>query len=324
MERSFCASSPSREGGFDKLGAEPDVSIEGVQKFMRLLTITLLFAIALCAADATYDGARVHYESHGTGKEAIVFIHGWTCDLTFWRGQAPVYEKHRTLLVDLPGHGRSDKPDVAYTMDRFARAIEAVMRDAHVESAVLVGHSMGGPVAFTFQRLFPAKTKALVLVDAFIPDAPKDDAERAKQDARMKPFIQSFREPNYKETAGKMIESMFSEKTTPAQRDEIRSKMLATPQQVMASAMDGMFAMEQLKPAETYTLPVLAIMAAAPGRVGYDAKLRAVFPNLEYEEWQGSGHFLMMESPDRFNRSLEQFLAGLNKDPKAVSHRPNL
>ena len=272
----------------------------------------MLFATALFAADASYDGARVHYESYGKGMEAVVFIHGWTCDLTFWRGQAPVYEKHRALLVDLPGHGQSDKPEVAYTQERFARAIEAVMRDAGVERAVLVGHSMGGPVALTFLRLFPARTKALVLVDAVVPQPPQDDADRARQKARMEPFLRAFREPNYKETAQKMIAGMFSDKTTPAQREEIRSKMTATPQHVMASALEGMFALEAPKPGETYSLPVMAIMVANPGRAGYEAQLRAVFPNLrKYEAWEGSGHFLMMESPDRFNRALEEFLDGL-------------
>ena len=97
---------------------------------MRHLLLCLLIAVPLVASDAKYDGARVHYESHGKGKEAVVFIHGWSCDLTFWRGQAPVYDAHRSLLIDLPGHGQSDKPDVSYTPERFARAIEAVMRDA--------------------------------------------------------------------------------------------------------------------------------------------------------------------------------------------------
>lgn len=279
---------------------------------MRLLILPLFLATILSASEAKYDGSKVHYESYGKGKEAIVFIHGWTCDLTFWRGQAPVYTKHRALLIDLPGHGLSEKPDVSYTQERFARAVEAVMSDAGVERAVLVGHSMGGPVALTFLRLFPAKTKALVLVDAYVPKPPKDDAERASQKARMEPFIRSFQAPNYKETAQKMIESMFTDKTTPAQREEIRSKMLATPQHVVASAMEGMFAIEAPKPGETYPLPVMAIMAATPGRAGSEAFVRTVFPNLTYEEWQGSGHFLMMESPDRFNKAVEDFLSAKN------------
>jgi len=272
----------------------------------------MLLATSLFAADVTYDGARVHYESHGKGKDAVVFIHGWTCDLTFWRGQAPVYQKHRSLLIDLPGHGQSDKPDVSYTQERFARSVDAVMRDAGVERAVLVGHSMGGPVGITFVRLFPAKAKALVLVDAFIPQPPKDDAERERQKKQASAFVQSWRGPNYKEQAEKMIASMFSDKTTPAMREEIRSKMGSTPQHVMASAFEGMFAMEAPKPGETYSLPVMAVMVQTPARAGFEERLRAVFPNLrKYEAWEGSGHFLMMESPDRFNRSLEDFLKGL-------------
>ena len=276
---------------------------------MRLWMTALCFATGLLAADATYDGARVHYESYGKGQEAVVFIHGWTCDLTFWHGQAPFYEKHRTLLVDLPGHGQSAKPEVTYTQERFARAIDAVMREAGVTRATLVGHSMGGPVAITFLRLFPARTKSLVLVDAYVPEAPKDDAERDRQKAQIEPFLRSLGEPNYKPTVQKMIEGMFSSKTMPAQRDEIRGKMMATPQHVLTSAMQGMFALEAPKPGETYSLPVMAIMSAGNARPGFEERLRKIFPNLsKYEAWEGSGHFLMMESPDRFNRALEDFL----------------
>ena len=281
---------------------------------MRLWMIALCLATGLPAADVASDGSRVHYESYGKGPEAVVFIHGWTCDLTFWRGQAPVYQKHRALLVDLPGHGQSEKPEVAYTQERFARAIDAVMRDAGVTRAVLVGHSMGGPVAMTFLRLFPARTKALVLVDPYVPEASKDEAERAQQKARIEPFVRSFKEPNYLDTQRKMIEGMFSAKTTPELREEIRTKMMATPQHVMASAMEGMFALEAPKAGETYSLPVMAIMSASHARPGFEARLRTVFPNLrKYEAWEGSGHFLMMESADRFNRVLEEFLAGLVK-----------
>ena len=141
---------------------------------MKWLALVLLavpgLAFAGSAGDNTshfapFDGVKVHYESYGAGKEAVVFIHGWTCDLTFWRGQAPVYRNRRSLLIDLPGHGQSDKPNVAYPMEFFARSIEAVLHDAGVERAVLVGHSLGGPIAYSFIRLFPEQAKALVLVD---------------------------------------------------------------------------------------------------------------------------------------------------------------
>jgi pimeloyl-ACP methyl ester carboxylesterase len=267
-------------------------------------------AASVFGGDVTSEGIRVHYESYGRGKEAVVFIHGWTCDLTFWRGQAPFYQKRRSLLIDLPGHGRSGKPDVAYTQERFARAVEAAMRDAGVEKAVLVGHSMGGPVVLTFLRLFPAQAKAVVLVDAFFPATPTDDVERERQKAQGASFAAAWRGPDSRERAEKMVASMFTEQTTPALREEIRAKMLAAPAHVRASAFEGMFLMEPPRAGETFGVPALALMTKSPSRAGYDGRLRALFPNLRnYEAWEGAGHFLMRESPERFNRALEDFLA---------------
>ena len=111
-------------------------------------------------------GSRVHYKNYGKGSEAIVFVHGWTCDTTFWDGQRPAFEKQlHTILVDLPGHGLSDKPQTAYTMDLFARAVKAVLDDAGVRKAVLVGHSMGTPVIRQFYRKYPDQVRGLVIVD---------------------------------------------------------------------------------------------------------------------------------------------------------------
>lgn len=114
---------------------------------------------------ALLDGAKVHYESRGEGEEALVFVHGWMCNGSFWRAQLPAFAEQRVIVIDLPGHGASDHPDVDYTMDHFARGIDAVLVDAKVEKAVLVGHSMGTPVIRQFYRRHPEKTLALVIVD---------------------------------------------------------------------------------------------------------------------------------------------------------------
>src|SRR5260370_4393680 len=109
---------------------------------MRLHFLLVLASLAAAAADspshfAPLDNARVHYESYGTGTEAIVFIHGWSCDLTFWRGQAPLYRKHRALLIDLPGHGKSGQPVIAYPAERIAPGVQSVMCCAAVAHAPL-------------------------------------------------------------------------------------------------------------------------------------------------------------------------------------------
>src|ERR1035441_1838494 len=73
----------------------------------------------------------------------------------------------------------------------------------------------------------------------------------------------------------------------------VMAVMVATPDRVGYEA--------QPRTVTAITGKVMAVMVATPDRVGYEAQPRTVFPNLKYEGWQGSGHFLMMESPDRFN-----------------------
>ena len=114
-------------------------------KYLPVFILILLASTAAFAADgdsqyAKLDGARIHYKSYGKGRDAIVLVHGWTCNLDNWRDQIPEFAKrNRVIALDLPGHGQSDKPEIAYTMDLFANAIDAVMRDAKVERAVVMG-----------------------------------------------------------------------------------------------------------------------------------------------------------------------------------------
>lgn len=252
-------------------------------------------------SDAKLDGHRVHYVNLGIGREALVFIHGWTCNLNFWSRQAPAFAtRTRVIAIDLPGHGQSDKPEVAYTMDLFARAVDAVLLDAGVDRAVLVGHSMGTPVIREFYRKYPQKTLGLVIVDGPL---------RAFGDKKMmEQFLAPLRGPGYRDWADKFIDSMFGPSASAELRAEIKSPMLSTPQHVAVSAMDGM-AEESIWKEDKINVPTLAIMAKS-GFLPADAEqfYRSIAPNIDYQVWEGVGHFLMMEKPREFNEALGGFL----------------
>jgi len=120
----------------------------------------------MLAETALLDGRKVHYSSHGSAKEALVLVHGWTCDETAWSANVPELSKHyRVLTLDLPGHGQSDLAP-SYTMESFADSVAAIMSHAKVERAVVAGYSMGGPVILAFARRHPQQALALVGVDA--------------------------------------------------------------------------------------------------------------------------------------------------------------
>ena len=252
--------------------------------------------------DAKLDGQTIHYENYGKGPEALVFVHGWTSNSNFWSRQIPAFTaRTRVIAVDLPGHGKSDKPKIDYTMDLFARAVDAVLRDAGVERAVLVGHSMGTPVIREFYRKYPKKTLALVIVDG--PLVPFGDKKMMEQ------FLAPLRGSGYPEAASKLIDNMlFGQNTTPELRNEIKTAMLATPQFVALSAMEGMTD-ETIWKQDKIAVPALAIMAKTPFLPANNEQIyRGIAPNLDYRVWDGVAHFLMMEKPKEFNDTLTGFL----------------
>jgi pimeloyl-ACP methyl ester carboxylesterase len=213
------------------------------------------------------------------------------------------------LLIDLPGHGLSDKPHRAYPIEFFARAIEAVMRDAGVERAVLIGHSLGGPIAYAFLRLFPEKAKALVLVDAFVSRHMAGPPDRAATAAYFAKIARSFQGPAGEKTFAQRVESCFTAQTPEALRAEIRAKMAATPKHVRIAALSSISSLHPPPAYETFDLPAIAIQAAEFHTQERFDLMRTIFTRMQLDRWEGAGHFLMMEDPARFNREVEQFLA---------------
>ena len=249
---------------------------------------------------ASLDGTRIHYQSYGKGNEALVLIHGWSCNLDYWRDQIPDFEKRsRVIAIDLPGHGQSDRPQLVYSMDFFARAVDAVLHDAGVKRAVLVGHSMGTPVARQFYRKYPKKTLAIVIVDGAL--RPFGDKKM------MDGFIASFRGPNYKEAAAQMFAAMEGSQLSAELKERIQASFLNTPQYVLVSAMEGM-ADNSIWGQDKINVPVLAIMAKSPfNPPGTEQFYKSIAPNLDFQMWEGVGHFLMMEKPKQFNEGVIAF-----------------
>ena len=247
------------------------------------------------------DGARIHYVNYGKGSEALVLIHGWTCNLDNWRDQMPDFAKrNRVIAIDLPGHGQSDKPQITYSMDLFARAVEAVLRDAKVKRAVLVGHSMGTPVARQFYRKYPDKTLAIVIVDGAL----RPFGDKAMLDR----LIAGFRGPNYKEAISQMFAAMMGPNLSAEAQERIKTSFLSTPQYVLVSAMEGM-ADASIWGEDKINVPVLAIMAKNPFYPpNVEQSYRGIAPNMEFQMWDGVGHFIMMEKPKEFNETVLAFL----------------
>jgi pimeloyl-ACP methyl ester carboxylesterase len=249
---------------------------------------------------------KVHYLSLGTGATPIALIHGWSCNAMFWREQAPALtDKAKLIMIDLPGHGMSDKPQTKYTMDFFADAVLAVLQDAHVQKAVLVGHSMGTPVICRAYAKAPQNVAALVAVDGLL-RRPRMQADQAEK------FVAAYRSPNYREQVTKFFGSMFPNPGTESLRDWTVAEALKTPQYVMSASMDGMFNVNQpdWNPGHV-EIPVLVINTKNPmWTPEYEKFVGDLSTKSDYRSIEGAGHFLMLEKPAEFNVAL---VDGLNK-----------
>jgi pimeloyl-ACP methyl ester carboxylesterase len=254
---------------------------------------------------AHLDKMSVHYKALGEGKTAVVFIHGAFVDLTTWRFQVrALADKGRIILIDLPGHGRSDKPKVEYTMDLFARAVDAVLKDAGVEKAVLVGHSMGTPVARQFWRLHPEKTAALVAVDGMIVPLPFAAPGAVK----------ALDWKEVRETMLRSVDRTFG-KTAPEEvRKSLKELLARTPDHVFEGTLKGLADPTMWKE-DAIKVPVQMILAANRFSIwpaDYEQQVRKIAPKLEFHQITDVGHCLMLEKPNEFNAVLGEFLKKQN------------
>jgi pimeloyl-ACP methyl ester carboxylesterase len=106
----------------------------------------------------------------------VLLVHGWPEFWWSWRHQLPVLAEagYHAVAVDLPGYGRSDKPDVVYDEQWVNACLAGAVPALGHDDAVIVGHDWGGLLAWPFARRYPERTRAVVGVNT--PDFPRPPA----------------------------------------------------------------------------------------------------------------------------------------------------
>lgn len=112
----------------------------------------------------------LHCEVRGPADatSVVVFLHGLGSSSADWPYQVPAFaERHRVVLVDLPGHGRSPLPAGGLTVDAMAVALETLLDRLGAARAHAVGLSLGGCVGLALALAAPARVRSLTVVNAF-------------------------------------------------------------------------------------------------------------------------------------------------------------
>lgn len=241
----------------------------------------------------SHDGIRIAYEAHGEGSPALVFVHGWSCDRGYWKGQlGPFSGQFRVVAVDLAGHGESGLGRGEWTIEAFGRDVAGVVESLDLPRLILIGHSMGGDVTVEAARCLRGRVAALVWIDVYnrLGTPMTDDEIRA--------LAERFR-VNFAQATQRFVRGMFSPHCDPALVERVVADMAAAPPEVALGSLESAKKFEREIPSALgeLSLPVVAINAddrptdvASLARHGVEV---VVMPK--------TSHFLMMEDPERFN-----------------------
>jgi pimeloyl-ACP methyl ester carboxylesterase len=249
----------------------------------------------------TRDGITLAYEERGTGSPAFVFVHGWTCDRSFFAPQAEYFGKrHRVVSIDLRGHGQSDKPKGLYPISAYADDIAYLIDALGLGRVVAVGHSMGGITVLQLGAAYPEKVAGIVMVD------PAPLAFPPELKAGIEGLVGAIEAGDQGPRRQFIAERLFLPTSDKALVDRVLSVMMAAPAHVASAAMRGILSFDGVKAAARCKVPALHIAATPP--LNPPHQMSEWLPTVVNGWTVGAGHFNMMEAPEQVNGMIEGFL----------------
>jgi pimeloyl-ACP methyl ester carboxylesterase len=246
------------------------------------------------------DGIPLTFEVHGAGAPTLVFVHGWSCDRSYWRGQLrPLAARYQTVAVDLAGHGGSGVGRRAWTMAAFGEDVVAVVEQLGLGEVVLIGHSMGGDVIVEAALRLGERVLGLVWVDTY------STLGEPLTDDELEAFVAPFRE-NFAGAIRALVRRLFTADADAGLVEWVAADMSAAPPKLAIDALERAVGNERgiLAGLRELSAPVVAINPDARPTDSQALRRHGVKTVLV----SGVGHFLMMEDPDRFNRLLGEVI----------------
>jgi pimeloyl-ACP methyl ester carboxylesterase len=249
------------------------------------------------------DGIALHYEVDGVGSPALVFVHGWSCNRTYWADQIRAFApRHQVVAMDLAGHGESGDGRELWTMSSFGDDVVAMVDRLGLHDVVLVGHSMGGDIVVEAALKLDGRVRGVVWVDTYRSlDHPRSDADVAA-------FVEPF-EADFVSSTRALVRGMFPPGADPGLVDRVTSGMSSAPATIALDVLRHAISYDatMLERLPAMSVPIVAINSDYHPTDEASLRRHGVRPVLV----PGVGHFLMMEDPDQFNRVLADVIRDL-------------
>jgi pimeloyl-ACP methyl ester carboxylesterase len=250
------------------------------------------------------DGTSIVCETRGQGDTALVFLHGWCGDHEYWKNQVDVFAPdYRVVALDQAGHGESGKDRKDWSASSLGADVEAVVKALGLKRVILVGHSMGGPVALIAAKRMPGTVVAVVGVDTL------QNAEFKMPEEASKQFLERF-QADFKGTLRGGMGMLLHEKTAPELKTWLATRAEAQDQKMAVALMRDLSSLDTKTLLKEAKVPVRCINSAGGFQFFTPT---AIDINKKYADFnaitiEGVGHYPMLEKPDEFNAKLKEVL----------------
>lgn len=248
------------------------------------------------------DGVKISFVNQGSGEPAIVFIHGWSNNKSIWEGQLSQFsKKYQTVALDLAGFGESGDNRKEWTIPHFANDIVAVIDKLNFNQVVLVGFSMGAPVAIETANKVPDRILGVVIVDDL-------HNIEMKVPPQMVAYIDSvFMDLVTNPTLEKMVGGGFVKRNPEESFNRIVSMLNSASKTGWRESLNNTLQWsneECIEALKKISVPVTAINSdLRPTNV---EAFKAYVPSYQAKIIPNAGHVVMWDAPEEFNRLLEE------------------
>jgi len=209
------------------------------------------------------------------------------------------------VIIDLPGHGDSGKERTNWSIDSYGEDVKRVVTKLGLKRVVLIGSSMGGPVALEAARRMPERVVALVPVDTLQNVDQKMSAEQVEAMAKE---IQADYKGQITQFANQYL---FSPGTPAAVRERVLSQAISITPELSIPILKAASLYDPIPTLRTIKVPIRAINADLnPTNLEGNRKYA---PQFDAVIMKGVGHYPMLEDPMRFNELLAGVLRDLRK-----------
>ena len=282
-------------------------------KYSSVIVLALLLFVSLgdsvsagdTARVSSADGVEIVYTAHGGGDPALVFVHCWCCDATYWKAQAPAFAaEHTVVTIDLAGHGNSGMAREEWTVEAYGADVAAVVQALDLERVILIGHSMGGTVNIAAAKRMPDRVIALVGVDTY------QNLERSIPKFQQEQFLGSFK-ADFAATTNAFVRTMFPQDADSTLVEWVANDMASAPAEIGIGSMEKLLEYE-VSGFKELEIPIYCINSdryptevEAGKRKAYAFSVRLM---------PGHGHFLHMEDSGTFNELLEDVIEEIAGD----------